>query len=326
MDDPACSRSARPLALVAGFAAIYLVWGSTYLGIKFAVETLPPLLMAGTRFVLAGLILYSVLRLRGAPVPTWKQWKGATLTGALLLVGGNGLVTWAQQTVPSGRAALIVATTPLWMVVLGWLLYGGDRPRLRMWLGLAVGFAGAALLIPPSGTSVTGSITGSILLALAPICWSIGSLQTRRTPPTDDPLVTSAMQMLVGGAMMLLLGMALGEVPLLWTHSISQKSVIAFIYLVVAGLVGFSTFTWLMRHASPSAVSTYAYVNPLVAVLLGWLVAGERLEPVMLLAAALVIGAVVLITLPSRQAKPPIESSERQPESTVPAKYATCSR
>src|SRR5262249_3069292 len=206
MEDPSCSNTARPLALVAGFATLYLVWGSTYLGIKLAVQTLPPLLMAGSRFIVAGLLLYALLRLRGVPAPQWRQWLPATLTGALLLLGGNGLVTWAQQTVPSGRAALIVATTPLWMVMAGWLFFGGARPRLRVWLGLSVGFAGAALLIKPSDSGESGSLVGSLMLALAPVCWSIGSLQTRRLPPASDPLMTSAMQMLTGGVLLFGLG------------------------------------------------------------------------------------------------------------------------
>jgi drug/metabolite transporter (DMT)-like permease len=198
-----------------------------------------------------------------------------------------------------------------------------------MGLGLAVGFAGAALLIGPAAGAAEGSVTGSLLVALAPVCWSVGSLQTRKTPPTADPLLSSAMQMLAGGSMLILLGAALGEVPLLWTRSISANSVIAFAYLTLAGgLVGFTTYTWLLRHASPSAVSTYAYVNPLVAVLLGWLVAGERLETAMVLAAALVVGAVVLITLPARQVKGPAGSDAAAPPSDPaiePPKYATCS-
>jgi drug/metabolite transporter (DMT)-like permease len=300
MADPAASRSsARLPALIAGFAALYLVWGSTYLGIKYAVETLPPFLMAGCRFLLAGAILYAALRLRGTAAPTRHQWGLAALTGALLLLGGNGLVTWGQQTVPSGRAALIVATTPLWMVILGWLFYKGERPRLRVWLGLAVGFAGAALLIRPSADDRAGTLTGTLAIMAAPVTWAIGSLESRRNRPTEDALLTSAMQMLAGGAMMLLTGTLLGEWPVALAREVSTRSVLAFLYLTfIGGLVGFTTYAWLLRVASPTAVSTYAYVNPLVAVLLGWLVAGEALGAEVLLAAALVVGAVVLITLP----------------------------
>src|SRR5262245_32308408 len=300
MDGPAASRSPPRLpALIAGFATLYLVWGSTYLGIKYAVETLPPLLMAGCRFLLAGVILYVALRLRGSAAPTLRQWRLAALTGALLLLGGNGLVPWGQLPVPSGRAALIVATTPLWMVILGWLFYKGERPGRRMWLGLAVGFAGAALLIRPSGEDRAGALLGTLAILGAPIAWSIGSLESRRNRPTDDALLTSAMQLLAGGALMVLTGTLLGEWPALFAREVSARSALAFGYLaLVGGLVGFTTYAWLLRVASPTAVSTYAYVNPLVAVLLGWLVAGEALGLEVLLAAALVVGAVVLITLP----------------------------
>lgn len=300
MDDPACSRSASWPALVAGFAALYFLWGSTYLGIKFAVETIPPFLMAGGRFVLAGGVLYSILRLRGRAAPSMGQWRAGALTGALLLVGGNGLVTWGQQTVPSGQAALIVATTPIWMVLLAWVFYRGERPSGRVWVGMIVGFLGAVLLIKPSpeGEAVR-SVAGLVALAMAPLAWSLGSLEARRKRPAEDALLTSAMQMLTGGGMMLVVGVLLGEG---WRFSVAEISVsswMAFLYLTFfGGLVGFSTYAWLLRVASPTAVSTYAYVNPLVAVVLGWSVAGEVLETQVLLAAALILGAVVLITLP----------------------------
>lgn len=301
MDDPSGSRPARLPALVAGFAVLYLVWGSTYLGIKFAVETLPPLLMAGSRFLLAGLLLYSFVRLRGVPAPTLSQWRAGALTGALLLLGGNGLVTWAQQTVPSGRAALVVATTPMWMVLIAWVFYRGARPSARVWLGLLVGFAGTVMLIKPSSGEVTGSLAGFAALLLAPLTWSVGSLEARRNRPAEDTLMTSAMQMLAGGAMMFLLGTAMGEWPRLFTQTVSAKSLLAFTYLtLVGGLGAFTTYAWLLRVASPTALSTYAYVNPLVAVLLGWLLGGEAVGVSVGVAAALIVGAVVLITLPRR--------------------------
>lgn len=295
--------SIRP-AVVAGFASLYLIWGSTYLGIKFAVETLPPFLMAGGRFVFAGAILYAILRLRGIAAPTRSQWRAGAITGALLLLGGNGLVTWGQQTVPSGRAALLITTTPLWMVVLAWWFYAGERPSLRVWVGMVVGFTGAALLVHPAAHEEQGSIAGYLALLVAPITWSIGSLEARRKRPAEDALLTSAMQMLTGGAMMFAVGTLLGEWPRFLGQTVSTKSLMAFAYLtLVGGLVGFSTYAWLLRVASPKAVSTYAYVNPLVAVLLGWLLGGETLGTTVLVAATLVIGAVVLITLPGRARK-----------------------
>jgi drug/metabolite transporter (DMT)-like permease len=195
------------------------------------------------------------------------------------------------------------------MVVMAWAFFGGGRPVLRVWLGLALGFAGAALLIRQPATAAEGSpLTGSVLLALAPVCWSLGSLLTQRSPPSGDALLTSAMQMLTGGGLMLLLGTCLGEWPLLLGggvggQGVSARSVLAFLYLsLIGGLVGFSVYAWLLRNASPSAVSTYAYVNPLVAVLLGRLGANEEVDGVIAAAAALVLGAVVLITWPAKAA------------------------
>jgi drug/metabolite transporter (DMT)-like permease len=208
------------------------------------------------------------------------------------------------------------------MVVLGWLFFRGQRPSMRIWLGLAVGFAGAALLIkPPAEGAPAGSLLGSLALALAPVCWAIGSLHTKATRPVDDTLLISAVQMLAGGALMLGMGTLLGEWPVLLTRPVSATSLAAFAYLtVVGGLVGFSTYAWLLRHASPPAVSTYAYVNPLVAVLLGWLVADETLDHRVLLAAALVVGAVVLITLPRRQVQPPAETPHERADKQTPAR------
>jgi drug/metabolite transporter (DMT)-like permease len=323
-EQPAPPPAASTPALVAGFAAIYLIWGSTFLGIKYAVQTLPPLLMAGARFVLPGAILYAILRLRGAPRPSCRQWGAALLTGALLLLGGNGLVTIGQRTIPSGHAALIIATTPVWMLVLAWLFYGGARPGWRVVLGMAAGFAGAALLIGDPTSVAAGSRGGALCVLASPVLWSLGSLQGRVTRPADSALLASAMQMLAGGALMLLAGTGLGEWGELATRQISTRSIVAFLYLSFCGaLVGFSTYAWLLRVASPAAVSTYAYVNPLVAVLLGWLVGGEALGGRIGAAAALILGAVVLITLPrqatplrgvAKQAEP---SSESQSDSSL---------
>jgi drug/metabolite transporter (DMT)-like permease len=290
--------------LVAGFATIYVIWGSTYLGIRFAVETLPPFLMAGFRFVLAGTVLYAFLRLRGRRRPSAADWRAAAVTGTLLLVGGNGTVTWGEKWVPSGTAALLAATTPLWMVVLGWLCYSGARPGPRVVAGLVLGFAGAALLVRPSGAG--GAWGPTLAIAAAPALWSLGTLQTRKERPGADPLLFSAMQMLVGGGAMLLGGTALGEWPELAAGAVSARSALAFAYLTVFGsLVAFNTYTWLIRVASPTAVSTHAYVNPLVAVLLGWLLGGETVGANLLWATPLVVGAVALITLrPAASAAP----------------------
>jgi drug/metabolite transporter (DMT)-like permease len=299
MASPSAPSHARLPALVAGFATLYLVWGSTYLGIKFAVETLPPFLMAGLRFIIAGSVLYLWLRLSGAPRPTLVQWRSAVLGGALLLLGGNGLVTWGQQRgILSGIAALIVGTTPIWMVMLSWLFDGGRRPGIAIVLGMTLGFFGVVLLIHPTGWGDAERDTLPLLAILAaPVCWVLGSLYSRRVPGGSSPLLSSALQMLAGGGLMVAAGSLLGEWSVLADRTISARSALAFAYLTLVGsLVAFSTYTWLLRVASPAAVSTYAYVNPLVAVFLGWLLGNESLEAETLLAAGLIVGAVLLIT------------------------------
>jgi drug/metabolite transporter (DMT)-like permease len=292
----------RLSALVIGFAAIYLIWGSTYLGIKIAVETWPPFLMAGLRFTVAGMPLLVWSWLRGAR-PTWRQWLLAGLTGALLLPCSNGLVTWGQRLVPTGRAALLVATTPVWMAVVGWLFYGLARPGFRVIVGMIAGFIGAALLIQaPAAEAGEGALVGYLAMGAAPLLWAIGTLQMRRSHIADDALLVSAMQMVVGGLLMVLLGSLMGEWPVLLTRGVSLRSGAAFCYLTVVGsLIGFSTFAWLCRVASPTAVVTYAYVNPLVAVVLGWMLNGEKLDAIVFVAAGLILGAVVVITLPKRR-------------------------
>jgi drug/metabolite transporter (DMT)-like permease len=326
MDGPPGPPRAPLPALAAAFAGLYLVWGSTFLGIKIAVETLPPLLMAGVRFFAAGLLLYAWLRARGAAAPTAAQWRAALADGALLLLLGNGLVTWAQQQgAPSGVAALFIAATPAWMVVAGWLLGGEARPGLLVLAGMALGFAGVTLLIKPdSGGGPVPWWAYAALLA-APMFWSVGSVWSRRAARPRSPLLTSAMQMLTGGGLMLLAGVLLGEGATLAARPPSLRSALACAYLALVGaLVGFSLYTWLLRHASTAALSTYAYVNPLIAVFLGWAVGGEEVGANLLLAAASILGAVVLITLgrpapPTRPAEPPPEAVEPLGPQRAPA-------
>ena len=286
------------LSLVLGFAIIYFVWGSTYLAIKFAIETLPPFSMAGTRFLSAGLLMYGVLVARGAPRPDLTAWKSAALIGSLMLLGGNGLVTWSEQWVPSGVAALIVSTIPLWMVLLEWRGNGGRRPTLAVTAGLIVGFAGVALLVDPATLEGGESAIWPFLAVLAaPLLWAIGSMRSRAMT-NNSPLLASAMQMILGGVLLLTLGAVSGELQDFDPSTVSARSINAFVYLAVMGsIVAFSAYTWLIRVASPSAVSTYAYVNPLVAVLLGWGIGDEEINAKMIAATPLIVGAVALITL-----------------------------
>lgn len=289
--------SAPPLAAVlAAFAALYVIWGSTYLGIRFAIETMPPFTMAGVRFLMAGAAIYAWSRARGAVPASRAQWRTAVVVGALLLLGGNGGVTWAEQRIPSGIAALLVATTAMWMVVLDALRPGGTRPRPAVVLGLVVGLAGVVLLVGPSrlGGEPVDPV-GALAVAAAAFCWALGSIYQRGAPKAASTLLNVGMQMLSGGALLLVVGWTFGE--RLDVGAVSAKSALALGYLVVVGaLVGYSAYVWLLQVSTPAKVSTYAYVNPVVAVLLGWALAGEPLGPRVLAAGAAVVVAVALIT------------------------------
>lgn len=292
--------------LLAAFAAVYLVWGSTYLAIRFALETLPPFLMAAARFLVAGGVLYAVVRARGEPRPSLVHWRSAVIVGGLLLFLGNGGVVWAEQTVPSGVVALLVATLPLWMVLLEWARPGGERPTGRVVAGLVVGFAGLVLLVGPADLMGGGRVdpVGAGVVLFAALAWAAGSIYSRGAPLPASPFLATGMEMLAGGALLLALGVARGELGVLDLSAVSAKSALALAYLVVFGsLVGFTAYVWLLRVSTPSRVSTYAYVNPVVAVLLGWGLAGEPLSARVLGAAAVIIAAVVLITR-SRTAPP----------------------
>lgn len=286
-----------------GFAIIYLVWGSTYLAMRVAVETLPPFLMAGTRFLLAGGLLMGWMRWRGARLPTSGQWKNAWITGSMLFLGGNGLVVWAEKVIPSGLAALIVATIPLWMALFEWIRPSGNRPDLRTWAGILVGFAGIALLFQRSPSTPANSglpLPQLIGVVIASALWAGGSMLARTREKPASIWMWTAAQMVSGGAMLLIAAAALGEFPTAQWSQMSTRSVGAFFYLLVFGSwVGFGTFVWLMQVSSPTKVSTYAYVNPVVAILLGWAFAGETVSMQTLLSSGITLAGVVLITLPS---------------------------
>jgi drug/metabolite transporter (DMT)-like permease len=283
----------------AALIAIYLAWGSTYLAIHFAVQSIPPFFMTGTRFLVAGLILYTWRRLAGDPKPTLSQWKSTGLIGSLLLVGGIGGVSWAEQYVPSGIAALIVAATPLWVVLLELLQHHGKRPGLVTLAGVAGGLAGMVILVNPfesTGHQQGYSIVGIVVLLLAALSWSVGSLYGHEADLPGSTLLGSGMELLVGSAGSFVVGLALGEGRELQVSAITGRSVTGLAYLIVVGsLVGFVCFTWLLRAAPTELVVTYAYVNPLVAVALGSLLAHEILTPRVLVAAPLILLAVVFI-------------------------------
>ena len=294
------------LALVAAFAIVYVVWGSTYLAIRFAIETLPPFLMAAARFLTAGMVLYLWARLaRGAEKPGRAQWQAAAVVGSLLLLGGNGLVVWSELRIPSGSAALLGGTTPLWMVSIDWLRRGGVRPTPQVVIGLVLGLVGLVWLIGP-GSLAGGEpidLIGAAAVMVSSLAWAAGSIYQRHALMPASPWLSTAMQMLMGGAGLLVVGVALGELPQVNAASFSLRSVLAFLYLVVFGsIVTFSAYVWLLRASTPARVSTHTYVNPIVAVLLGWALASEPLTLRMLVAAAVIIGGVALITLAPKRA------------------------
>ena len=276
---------------------MYLVWGSTYLAIAIAVQTLPPLLSGGLRFLLAGVILGAWLIARHGRAALRidrAQLGGAALVGALLLAGGNGLVMLAERTVPSGLAALVVASVPLWIVV--FRLIAGDRVAASLIVGVLVGFAGVAILVVPRGASGEVDPVGLITVVGATLSWALGTFASPRLRTPRDPLASTALQMLAGGALLVVIAVAVGEATRADPANFSMASLLAMAYLVVFGsLVAFSAYTWLLQHTSVSVVSTYAYVNPVVAVFLGAVVLSELVTPSMLIGAATILAAVAFI-------------------------------
>jgi drug/metabolite transporter (DMT)-like permease len=293
---PAPSRGAILLA----FATIYIVWGSTYLGIRVAVETMPPFLMAGMRFAVAGTLIFTFLKAKGAAWPTLSQWKHQAVIGIFLLLGGNAVVSWSEQRTPSGITSLILGASPLFMVLLDWIRPGGKRPTVGLIIGVGVGIAGIALLLGPEAIPAGYRPPMVDVLALigASLSWWIGSLYSKHVSTGTPLLMASAMQMVCGSISMLLVGLSLGEGSALRFAAISPRSWIAFSYLIVAGsVVAFPVYVWLLEHSTPAKVSTYAYVNPVIAVVLGWAILGEPMNLRILVAAAVIVGAVAIITI-----------------------------
>ncbi|MES2697287.1 MAG: EamA family transporter [Verrucomicrobiota bacterium] len=300
MSSPSSSAPPSRAAISAGLATIYLVWGSTYLAIRVAVETMPPFLMAAARFLLAGAALFTFLKLRGAPLPTARQWGLNALIGTFLLLGGNGTVVWAEQFVPSGLTALLIGIGPLFIVLIEWAWPGGQRPTLRTAIALFTGFAGVVWLAAPWQNPAQGGLhVGGVLAILAGcLFWSFGSITSRHAKHGADPMMASALQLLCGGSALMIAACVHGDWIALNFPAISARSWSAFFYLVIVGsLIGFSTFVWLMKKCPPAQVATFAYVNPVVAVILGWLILGEPITSRTLVASAIIVSAVVIITL-----------------------------
>jgi drug/metabolite transporter (DMT)-like permease len=299
------------LKIWVGMLVLYIVWGTTYLAIRFAVETMPPFLMAATRFIIPGVILYAWRRLRGDQPPTRNEWRSAAIVALLLLVGGNGLVTWAEQFVPSGITALIVASAPIWMVLIDALRPGGRWPSFQTVFGVLLGFAGITLLIWNDFNGSTGSIAlaGMVALVLASIFWAAGSIYNRNACLPQSALLGTGMEFLVGGAALALLATVTGEWGRLEPSAISANSLLGLLYLIVLGsIIGFATYTWLLRVAPTPLVSTYAYVNPLIAIFMGYWLAQEPLSARILISALVIISSVAIINT-SRMTSPQVQEA-----------------
>ncbi len=317
-DSPSPERSQARLLFA--FAAVYIIWGSTYLAIRVAVETLPPFLMAGTRFLIAGAAMIAWTRSRGAVPPTKAHWRTATIVGGCLLLGGNGGVVWAEQRVPSSLAALLVSMTPIWMVLLEWARPRGTRPGRMALAGLCAGFAGVALLVGPShgGARDLADPVGTLALLIASFSWAVGSLIARNAPLPDSPMLATGMEMLMGGVWLLAAGLLTGEWSRVQPQQFSGASMGAFLYLIVFGsFIGFSSYVYLLRTTTVARASTYAYVNPVVAVFLGWIVLHEAITLRTLAAAGVIVASVALITV-SRPAPAPQEKLTPLEEPALP--------
>lgn len=289
-------RPPTRFSLLLAFAALYLIWGSTYLFIRLAIDAMPPFLMAGSRYLTAGVILYAIARLGGAAAPPVATWRSATIVGALLLLGGNGGVTISEEYIDTGLAAVMVATVPIYIVLLSWITGSSRRPRWPVLVGLAGGFLGVGLLMAPSLGAGDGgrSRIGMLILLCSSFVWSAGSLYSRRAQSADSPFVAAGQQMISGGALLFVTGLLARE--RFSPHQLTALAIWSWIYLVLIGaVVGFSAYIFLLRYCDPAKVATYAYVNPIVAVLLGALFHGESLSGRAIAATAIILGSVALV-------------------------------
>jgi len=304
------NSKASTLVLLA-FLAVYIVWGSTYLGMRIGIESFPPLLLAGTRHLITGLVFYPFLRWKTGIQPTAAHWTTASITGFLLLCIGNGGVCWAELTVPSGVTALLVAMVTLWMVLVDWLRPGGHKPSSRVFLGIVMGFAGLALLVGPARLGASGRVDpiGAGVLVIASFAWACGSIYSKHGPLPGSAMLSMSMQCLAGGIALWIGGFLTGEVHNFHLAAISLRSWLAVAYLIAFGSgIGFTAYIYILKNSTAARVATYAFVNPVVALLLGWLLAGEALTLRTLLAAAVILGAVILvITAPHRVPSPETE-------------------
>lgn len=300
--------SSHTTLLILAFAAVYLIWGTTYLAMRIGVHSIPPFMMASARFLIAGSILYLVLRLRGLPHPTRSQWKSALIVGSLLFLGGNGLVTWAEQEIPSGVAALVIATMPMWMTLFDWLFFGGRKPSIKVAVGVTMGIAGIILLIGPAqlfqGTTEL-NLFYMLGLIFAPIFWSIGSLYCRQADLPQNVFMTNASQMLCGGGVLAGVSLFFGEPFGFRFSQVTSEAWLSILYLTMFGsMIALTAYAWLLKNASATKVATYSYVNPIIAVFLGWSILSEKITWQTGLAVMVIIAGVILIVTDKNKSKP----------------------
>jgi drug/metabolite transporter (DMT)-like permease len=307
------SASPNPILVLIALLTVYIIWGSTYLGIRLAIASIPPFFMAGTRYLVAGGAMFLFALLRGAKLPSLVEWRDAVIVGGCLLLVGNGGVTFAEQYVPSGTAALLIATVPVFLTLFAWVTKLGPRPSGMICVALVLGLIGVSILSRPTGhTNVSAAdqynwYAGIIALLLASAVWAGGSLYARKAARPSSAIAAVGIQMICGGALLLLVSVSTGEAARFNWSRVTAESSIAWVYLVVVGaIIAFTAYVWLVRVCSPALVGTYAFVNPAVAVLLGWAIAGETLDSRMISGAGVILVAVVIIVLfanrPSRTA------------------------
>lgn len=322
------------IKFILAYTAVCLIWGSTYLGVRFAIETLPPILMAGVRFTIAGCIMFVWAKIAGAQMPTLGEVRSAGIVGILLVTVCNGLFTLAMGSVPSSIGALVATSLPIWMVLLDWLRPNGSRPHNGVLAGVALGFGGIILLVRPwevffgaggaSGGAQTTShsasahavdMFGAGIMCIGTIGWAVGSIIARQVKLPSSPQMNTAVQLLVGGVVMLVWGLLRGELANVHPENFSLKSLLAFVYLIIFGsIAAFTAYSWLLRNVSAALASSYTYINPIVAIVLALTLGGERITATMLLAMAIIMLAVAVI---ARYRNRPVHGTNTEPAAHV---------
>lgn len=319
------ARKSLSANILIALLCVYLFWGGTYLGMQYAIQSIPPFLMAGARFALAGTILYVIMRLKGEKRPTWRQWRNGGIVASLLLLGGNGVVAFAEQVVPSSIASLLIAMVPLWIAGISYLTER-RKPTLGALLGILLGLFGIVVLVWRSDANNGAQplhIPGIIAILFASLSWATGTVVSKHVQLPKAPLLSTGMQMMIGGGLLLLVSLFHGDFHGFSLAAVTNASWLAFGYLVLFGsLVGFTAYIWLFKHADPFIASTYAYVNPIVAIFLGWLIAGEQIGLNVLIAAAIIITSVIIITRFRAEAASTAQP-QRAEASSPPLKHRT---